>query len=164
MKYCSNCGEEMPPAENWPRQCSSCSRTHFKNPIPVSVVLIPTDRGILTVRRAVGPGVGELALPGGFVDLGETWQEAGVREVFEEIGIEIHADSLVLMGAESTDEGILLLFSRAADIAHPEEFSLDPLEVSEVVTVTEARELAFPTHTRYLAEYFRSILDSSQLS
>ena len=39
--------------------------------------------GLLMIRRALPDGYGKLALPGGYQGLNETWQEAGVREVFE---------------------------------------------------------------------------------
>jgi len=39
--------------------------------------LIPVHDGLLFVRRGIEPRKGKLALPGGFINLGETWQEAG---------------------------------------------------------------------------------------
>src|SRR6476659_9743246 len=50
----------------------------WANPLPVSVVLVPVDGGLLLVRRAIPP-VGQLALPGGYINLGESWEEAGAR-------------------------------------------------------------------------------------
>jgi ADP-ribose pyrophosphatase YjhB (NUDIX family) len=110
------------------------------------------DGGVLAIRRAVPPAAGKLALPGGFVNWGETWQEAGAREVFEETGLAISAQELTLVGADSVPEGVLLLFSQA----HPRtlreaQWKADPVEVSEIVVLKTACELAFPTHTRQLA-------------
>ena len=45
--------------------------------------------GLLVVRRGITPGLGELALPGGYIGMGETWQEAGAREVWEETGLRL---------------------------------------------------------------------------
>jgi ADP-ribose pyrophosphatase YjhB (NUDIX family) len=41
---------------------------------------------VLLVRRNIEPQIGQLALPGGYMNLGETWQQAGARELFEETG------------------------------------------------------------------------------
>lgn len=58
------------------------------------VVLVPIRGGLLMIRRGVADGHGELALPGGYQKRGETWQEAGAREVCEETGVCIDAEGL----------------------------------------------------------------------
>jgi ADP-ribose pyrophosphatase YjhB (NUDIX family) len=40
--------------------------------------------GLLMIRRALPDGYGNLALPGGFQARNETWQQTGVRKVYEE--------------------------------------------------------------------------------
>jgi ADP-ribose pyrophosphatase YjhB (NUDIX family) len=71
--------------------------TIWANPVPVSIVLLPVDaraeggtrQGLLVIRRAIEPGIGRLALVGGFVEEQETWAQAGAREVREEVNLEI---------------------------------------------------------------------------
>ena len=146
----------MAATQDWPRSCTECGRIHFKNPIPVTVVLIPVDRGVLAVRRAIQPGRDKLAFPGGFVNWGESWREAGAREVEEEIGLDLNPDELELIGAESVDEGVLLLFA----LAQPRtgrglNIKLDPAEVSEWVVLEKPEEMAFPTHQAELERFFQ---------
>ena len=57
------------------------------------------------IRRALpGEGQGRLALPGGYQMLGQTWPEAGAREVLEETGVEIEPASLRVVAVETTPD------------------------------------------------------------
>ena len=59
------------------------------------------DRAVLMIRRGGEPFRGMLALPGGFVDVGETVEQAAVRELREETGVAVEADDLRLAGVYS---------------------------------------------------------------
>jgi ADP-ribose pyrophosphatase YjhB (NUDIX family) len=155
MLYCPACGTPFANSQTWPRQCQSCGRQQFRNPIPVSVVLLPVDDGVLAIRRAIPPAVGKLALPGGFVNWGESWQEAGAREVREETGLTVSPEELLLLGVESVDEGVVLIFSQArARTSQEAVWQADPTEISEITVLREPCELAFSTHTSQLAAFF----------
>lgn len=62
--------------------------------VGVGVVVWSGDQ-VLLVRRAHPPRKGHWSIPGGMQEVGETAQQAGIREVFEETGIEIRIDGLV---------------------------------------------------------------------
>jgi len=62
--------------------------------IGVAAVVIENNR-VALVRRGRPPAYGEWSLPGGAVELGETVEEAVVREVSEEIGLEVEVLELV---------------------------------------------------------------------
>lgn len=72
------------------RHCRACGHRDFNNPIVAVAALIldPSDR-LLLIRRAKNPGAGLLAMPGGFVDEGESLEQAVHREIAEEIGLAI---------------------------------------------------------------------------
>jgi len=57
----------------------------------VAVLLFNEQGELLFTRRAIEPHRGKLDLPGGFIDPMETGEQAAVREIQEELGIEIHS-------------------------------------------------------------------------
>ena len=101
--HCSYCGAPFVADQAWPRACAGCANVSYLNPSPVSVLLLPVDEGLLCVRRDIEPGRGQLALPGGFMEVDETWQEAAVRELEEEAGIVIGAGGRMIIAGDHQD-------------------------------------------------------------
>jgi 8-oxo-dGTP diphosphatase len=58
-------------------------------------VVIPSEKGVVLIRRANEPFEGQWALPGGFVEVGETVEEAADREAAEETGLAVEVARLV---------------------------------------------------------------------
>ncbi len=65
----------------------------YRNPTPTVDIIIEIGDGIVVIERANPPH--GLALPGGFVDEGETMEHAAVREAREETGLEVELDELL---------------------------------------------------------------------
>lgn len=156
--HCSYCGAPFAPDQPYPRTCARCGNFTFRNPIPVVVALVPIEDGLLAVRRAVSPRIGELALPGGFIDFLERWEDAAAREVREETGLILSPEDFSLLKVVTAPDGTLLLFCHATPqpISALPPFVANP-EVSECVILRAPQPLAFSLHTQLVQEYFASL-------
>ena len=128
----------------------------YDNTPTVVVVRVPIRGGLLAIRRALpGPGQGLIALPGGYQMLGQTWQEAGAREVLEETGVALVPASLRPLSLVTTsDTRQNLLFCESPPVNHEGPFVHDA-EVSEVLVLHGPVDTAFPLHTAMVADFFR---------
>ena len=88
MKFCSQCGAKVqlrvPPGDQVPRfVCEACGTVHYQNPRLV-LGCVPEHEGkILLCRRAIEPRRGYWTVPAGFMENGETMQQAAARECQE---------------------------------------------------------------------------------
>ena len=61
----------------------------YRNPAPTVDVVLQRDSKVLMIRRMKEPFKGQLALPGGFINEGETAESAARREALEETSLEV---------------------------------------------------------------------------
>lgn len=88
-RYCAQCGHATKPAKGgWQRNCSNCDAQHFPRTDPVAIMLVEHDGRLLLGRQPRFPPKRFSALAG-FVEPGETLEEAVAREVFEEAGVRV---------------------------------------------------------------------------
>lgn len=71
----------------------SASETTYRNPTPTVDVIIELETGIVLIERQNAPH--GWALPGGFVDEGESVEQAAMREALEETGLEVSLTALL---------------------------------------------------------------------
>lgn len=91
FKYCPKCGSELFEEHNFKsKHCANCGFTYYQNPSSSTAAFILNSKGeLLVARRGKEPALGTLDLPGGFVDNGESGEQAIVREIKEETGLNI---------------------------------------------------------------------------
>lgn len=157
--HCSACGAPYPAGTTpWPRTCRSCGTTAYRNPLPVAVALLPvtapTGTGLLAITRAIHPGHGGTALPGGFIDHGEDWRAAVTRELREETGIAAAPEDVRLADVLSSADH-LLVFGLLPPVEAAALPAFTPTsETSARLVLPEPRELVFPLHTEAAGKWF----------
>jgi ADP-ribose pyrophosphatase YjhB (NUDIX family) len=162
FSHCPRCGAPTPATRgHGPFRCASCAFTLFFNAASaVAAVIERGDGRVLFIHRAKEPGRGLLGLPGGFVDPGESAEEALRREVREEVGLDLdrltylasHANAYLY--AEVTYTTLDLFYvARAADPdrAHP----LDAVERVDWLdpALVAPESIAFASMRLAVAEY-----------
>jgi ADP-ribose pyrophosphatase YjhB (NUDIX family) len=94
MKFCGECGKSVskrvPQGDNLPRfVCDSCQAIHYHNPKIVAGCIPEWKDRILLCRRAIEPKSGLWTYPAGFMEIGESTEEAARRETLEEAGAQV---------------------------------------------------------------------------
>ncbi len=94
-RSCANCGTPTAPARaGWARQCPGCGTEHYPRTDPVAIMLAQHGAGpgarVLVGRQPPWPA-GRYSALAGFVEAGESLEEAVARELKEEAGVVAHA-------------------------------------------------------------------------
>lgn len=159
---CPRCAAPATPSTgDGPFRCARCGFTLFFNAASAVAALIVRDDGhLLFIRRAKDPAKGLLGMPGGFVDPGESAEEALRREVREEVGLELDAITYLTSHAnpyfyaEVTYTTLDLFYvARAADPGRAR--PLDAVERIEWLdpAAVPPEAIAFDSMRRAVAEY-----------
>lgn len=149
--FCPRCGTPAPTVTA-PRSihCAACGYQAYFNPKPVACA-IPRDADgrVILLRRGTHPGHGLWTFPGGFVDLGESVEQAAIREAQEELRIDITIDGLHGVYSRDDDRIVLIVFTartddapqttdEALEVGH---FALDELPFGELAFWSTERAL-----------------------
>ena len=159
MKFCSECGQtvtaRIPSGDTRSRFiCDHCETIHYQNPRIVAGVLATHKRHVLLCRRAIEPRIGYWTLPAGYMENGETTEEAALRETWEEARASMQEQELyMLFNLPHINQVYMFFRGELADL----DFSAGE-ESLEVKLFSEEEipwsELAFPTVGKTLKQYF----------
>ena len=159
MNFCSHCGQpvtqRVPEGDHRPRYvCTACGTVHYQNPKIVAGCVPEHDGRILLCRRAIEPRLGFWTIPAGFMENGETTQDAARRESLEEAQAEVEIGSLLAVVHVLHADQVHVMFR--ARLAYPE-FGAGP-ESLEVMLCDEAGvpwdDIAFRSVDYALRRYF----------
>ena len=128
VRFCPRCGAEA--TIRYPRSlsCPACGYGAYYNPKPVAAAIpVDPDGNIVLLRRAFDPGADRGTFPGGFVDLGESVEDAARREADEELRIAIELGDLVGVYSRPDDRVVLIVY--AATTTQPPRTTEEATEV-----------------------------------
>ncbi len=160
MKYCSSCGanvtHKIPADDNRLRfVCDSCDTIHYQNPRVIAGVLPTWGERVLLCRRAIEPRHGLWTLPAGFMENGETTEQAAARETWEEANARVKGLQLYTVISLPHVNQVYMLYR--AELLAEDGFSAG-IESLETRLFSEAEipwdELAFKTMHKTLECFF----------
>ncbi len=97
------------------RTCPACQVTVYDAPSLVVATLPVIAQRVILIRRAIDPGRGKWAYPGGYLEAGETLEAGAIRETREETGLEVRLDGLLGVYSRPGGRSITIVFQAAAD-------------------------------------------------
>lgn len=161
--FCPRCGASHGPGPDdaAPFRCDACGLLYFFNPtVAVAALILRDDGKALFIRRAKDPAKGRLALVGGFVDVGESAEQALLREVREEVQLEL--DGLQFLSSTPNTYHYqevaypvvdLMFLAHAAD--HEKAIALDGVASFEWLDphAIDVDDLAFPSMREAVRRY-----------
>lgn len=132
--------------------CRHCDFVDYQNPKIVAGAVVVQDGRILLCKRAIEPRKGFWTLPAGFMELGESVEEAAAREAMEEANAAIEIDNLLAVYSVPRIGQVQVMF-RAKLVsevsAGPESEEVGLYDWKDIPW----RELAFPTVVWALTHY-----------
>jgi ADP-ribose pyrophosphatase YjhB (NUDIX family) len=136
-KYCPHCATPLESRDVYGRQravCPTCSFIQFHDPKVAVIGLVTHEDRVLLICRAIDPGKGKWALPGGFMDAGEMPAEALQRELQEEVNLRVRVlqllDIFPMAVRSGRRQGIVLAFHAEPEDAQQIDLCCDA-EVSD---------------------------------
>ncbi len=99
--YCPQCGQPYLHHSQHHEYLCPCGFHYFQNVAAAGAAILCHGDEILVTRRARNPGRGLLDFPGGFVDPGETLEQALQRELEEELGLKVDISDMKWLGSRA---------------------------------------------------------------
>jgi len=156
--YCSTCKtrNQFSEIEGQTRyHCLKCKTIHYQNPKPTATLICIKNNQILLIKRAFEPSKGEWSLPGGFIELGETPEDAAKRELKEETNL--NGEVIKLLGHCSHFNSIfgdILLIGMEMKIKNWDNLKVgDDAQEAGIFDIDNCPKLAFDCHNKFFLMY-----------
>ncbi len=161
-KFCPQCGGRLQQKVLQPKEpprlvCTDCSFVFYLDPKLAAIAIIPWEEGLVLARRAIDPGYGLWVAPGGFVDVGERVEDAVVREVREEVYLNVRIHRL--LNVYSYPGRTTVIVAYVADVISGQPGDGDETLEARIFRPDEIpwEEIAFTSTRDALRDYLRLI-------
>jgi ADP-ribose pyrophosphatase YjhB (NUDIX family) len=144
--------------------CERCAFVYYLDPKIAAATVTLFQNQIVLVKRGISPGYGKWVIPGGFVDRGETLEQAAIRETREEANLQVKLHSLINVYSYPGNTVIVVAFLAEAVAGTPQALD-ESLEVG-LFTLEDLpwSELAFSSTQDALRDYQKIIESPSKRS
>jgi ADP-ribose pyrophosphatase YjhB (NUDIX family) len=159
-RFCPHCAGPLnnrlvKPGEPERLVCGACGFVHYLDPKVAACTVTSYNGRIVLIKRAIAPAYGQWVIPGGFVDRGETVEDAAVRETREETELEVRLTGLLNIYSYPGSVVVVVVYTaspiggtpRAAD----EALEIGLFQAGEIPW----QELAFPSTRDALRDYLK---------
>ena len=160
-KYCPKCATLLRSKYIEGRKrpiCGKCGWIHYRNPAPVAVCLVVNRKNeLLLIKRGIPPCKGHWALPGGFIELHESLQEAGARELLEETGLEGKAIDIVGVHIQKSKiYGTVLVTGIELTVKNENITTGDDAAAAGFLSKDRLPQVPFESHRKLVKEFYAS--------
>jgi NAD+ diphosphatase len=130
-RYCSRCGSPTEvAAAGHIRRCANCGTEHYPRTDPAVIMAVTDPEGRLLLGRGSAWDARRFSVLAGFVEPGESLEQAVAREVAEEAGLTV--SSVTYLGSQPWPFPCSLMLGFTATVDDPERMRADGEEVLEV--------------------------------
>jgi ADP-ribose pyrophosphatase YjhB (NUDIX family) len=162
-RFCPRCGGDLEARivkETEPKRlvCVNCSFIFYQDPKVVAGTIFTVNGGIALLKRGVEPALGKWVFPGGYVDRGESVQEAAIRETREESRVSVTLRTLLNVYSYPGSPNVIIVYTAEAASG---ELGAGDESVDAAVFMPEKipwNELAFDSTRDALKDYIRLYL------
>ncbi|MDB5681553.1 MAG: diphosphatase [Sphingomonas bacterium] len=134
-QFCANCGHQTAMFRaGWGRLCNACGTEHFPRTDPV-VIMIAEHDGRALVGRGPNWPAGRYSALAGFMEPGESIEEAVAREIFEEAGVRVN--NVRYVASQPWPFPSQLMMACVAE-AEDDVITIDPKELQDAIWISRA--------------------------
>lgn len=159
-RFCPRCGgglDRRVVKANEPKRlvCQACSFIFYQDPKVVAGTVFTLDGGIVLLKRSVEPALGKWVFPGGYVDRGESVQDAAVRETKEESQLDVRLGPLLNVYSYPRSPNVIVVYT--ADVIGGKLTAADESLEARIFAPQEVpwQDLAFDSTRDALNDYIR---------